>query len=83
LTVRILYKSSVKHDLKKIGQRDKERLLRQIEEILGRDPKVGEALHGEFRGLFKLRAGDYRIIYALIGEDVLVLRIRHRAKAYE
>ncbi|QQG48749.1 MAG: type II toxin-antitoxin system RelE/ParE family toxin [archaeon] len=82
MTSRILYKSSVRHDLKKIARGDQERILRQIEATLARNPRRGDQLHGDFEGLFKLRVGDYRIMYALVGQDVLVLRIRHRSKAY-
>ncbi len=82
LTSRILYKSSIGRDLKKISPKDKERILRQIRTTLVENPMVGEPLHGEFEGLFKLRVGDYRVIYALSGQDVLVLRVRHRGKAY-
>jgi mRNA interferase RelE/StbE len=82
LAARVLYKSSVSHDLKKITPRDKQRILRQIDEVLGRDPRSGEALRGEFEGLLKLRVGEYRVVYALVGPDVLVLRVRHRSKAY-
>ncbi len=82
MTSRILYKSSVGRDLKKISPRDKERILRQVKTTLGENPRVGEPLHGEFEGLYKLRVGDYRVIYALTGQDVLVLRVRHRGKAY-
>lgn len=78
---KILYKSSVGRDLKLIDSRDRERVLRQIGETL-EDPRSGEPLHGEFAGLYKLRVGDYRVIYTLVGQDVLVLRIRHRGKAY-
>jgi mRNA interferase RelE/StbE len=49
---------------------------------LAGNPRSGDQLHGDFEGLFKLRVGDYRVIYALVGQDVLVLRIRHRSKAY-
>ncbi|MDG6900960.1 MAG: type II toxin-antitoxin system RelE/ParE family toxin [Nitrososphaerota archaeon] len=79
---KILYKSSVSRDLKKIGPKDVERILRQIRNDLVENPRAGEPLHGEFAGLFKFRVGDYRAIYALAGQDVLVLRIRHRGKAY-
>lgn len=82
MTARILYKSSVAGDLKKIGPSDRQRILRQIEEVLGNDPRSGDPLHGEFEGLFKLRVGGYRVVYAQVGGDVLVLRIRHRSKAY-
>jgi addiction module RelE/StbE family toxin len=58
-----------------------ESLLRQLTETLGRDPDVGIPPKGEFKGLHKLRIGDYRIIYAKTGKDaVIVLRIGHRSK---
>lgn len=34
-------------------------------------------------GLRKLRVGDYRVIYAILGSQVLVLRIGHRREIYE
>ncbi len=58
-------------------------MLGEIRSILENNQRAGEALRGEFKGLFKLRIGDYRVIYTLIGADVLVLRIRHRSKVYE
>lgn len=75
MTSNILYKSSVRHDLKKIDPKNLTRILHEMRRILGNNPHAGEALHGEFKGLYKLRVGDYRVIYALIREGVLVLRI--------
>ena len=83
MTGRILYKSSVSRDIKKIAPQDVDRVLKQIRGVLGDDPQSGEQLHGDFEGLFKLRVGEYRVVYALSGSDVVVLRIRHRGKAYE
>ena len=83
MTGRILYKSSVSRDLKKIAPKDVERVLKRIRTVLGEDPQSGERLHGDFEGLLKLRIGEYRVVYALSGSDVVVLRIRHRSKAHE
>lgn len=80
---KILYKSSVSHDLKKINPRDTERILQKIRTALRDNPKAGEALLGEFKGLFKIRIGDYRVIYTVVDGDVLVLRIGHRSKVYQ
>lgn len=80
---KILYKSSVKDDLNQIDTKNVARILREIRTTLGSDSHAGDALHGEFKGLFKLRIGDYRVIYTLMDQGVLVLRIRHRGKAYE
>ncbi len=80
---RIFYKSSVRHDLKQIDPKIVTRILREIRVVIGRNPRAGEPLAGQFKGLFKLRIGEYRIIYTIIERDVLILRIRHRGKAYE
>ena len=78
----IRYKSSVARDLKQIDPADRQRILDQIRETLSINPRGGEPLRGEFEGLHKLRVGEYRVVYALVGDDVLVLRIRHRSSAY-
>lgn len=43
-----------------------------------------EALTGEFEGLFKLRVGDYRVVYELIHEEKLIMihAIGHRRDIY-
>jgi len=76
MTVKVLYKASVRRDLKKINQKSADRILREIRNILANNPRSGEALHGEFVGLHKLRIGDYRVIYALLEQGVLVLRVK-------
>jgi mRNA interferase RelE/StbE len=83
LAYRVVYKSSVARDLKRIDQKTAERILREIRETLSADPEAGEALHGEFTGMYKLRIGDYRVLYARASDSVLILRIRHRSKAYD
>lgn len=45
---------------------------------------VPEKLEGNFRGLFKLRVGDYRIIYELLGSTLMRVRlIGHRSRIYQ
>jgi mRNA interferase RelE/StbE len=82
LTGKILYKSSVGKDLRHIDAKSKEKILRQIRVVLAENPQSGEPLHGEFHGLLKIRVGEYRVVYTTVGDDVLILRIRHRSKVY-
>ena len=76
------YKASVERDLRKIDKKQIDRILDKIEEVLSENPDKGEALKGQYKGLFKLRVGDYRVMYAKTKVGVLVVRIRHRGKAY-
>ena len=78
----IEYKASVERDLKKIDRKQTTRILDKIEDALRDNPDAGEALTGQYKGLFKLRVGDYRVIYAKTKIGVLIVRIRHRGKAY-
>ena len=82
MPARIEYKASVARDLRKIGMPAAKRIMDKLEEELGKDPNRGIPLRGEFAGLFKLRIGDYRVIFAKTNEGVLVLRIGHRKHVY-
>ena len=79
---KIEYKSSVVRDLKKLDKRVAGRILNQLETNLSENPNGGQPLTGQFKGLFKYRVGDYRIIYTRTMEGILVLRIGHRSKIY-
>jgi mRNA interferase RelE/StbE len=82
LPARIEYKASVKKDLGHLDPGTAGRVLRKIEKALGGQGQQGKALAGELSGLFALRVGDYRVVYARTTEGYLVLRIRHRSEVY-
>ena len=43
----------------------------------------GEPLRKTLRGYWKLRVGDYRVVFKIVDEEVWVLGIIHRKKVYE
>ncbi len=79
----IVYKKSVFRDLKKISKTEANRILNQLEKDLSKKPDSYPILKGQFAGLRKYRVGDYRVVYAIIEKDVLVLRIGHRRDIYK
>ena len=79
----IVYKKSVQRDLKMFSKAEARRVLNQIEEGLSENADTYPVLKGQFTGLRKYRIGDYRVIYAVLGDDVLVLRIGHRKEVYK
>jgi mRNA interferase RelE/StbE len=83
LVYNIVYKKSVQRDLKKLSKAETSRILNQIEEELSEKADTYPVLKGQFAGLRKYRVGDYRIIYAILGDDVLILRIGHRRDVYK
>jgi len=83
LAYRILYKKSVQRDLRKLSKTDARRVLNEVEEELSNKAGTYPVLKGQFAGLRKYRVGDYRVIYAILGDDVLILRIGHRKNVYD
>lgn len=83
MAYRLSYKQSVTKDLRRIDKAQIPRILEALEKRLRSDPRAaGKALAGEFQGLHRIRVGDYRAIYAVSGNDVIVLRIAHRKESY-
>jgi len=78
----IEYKASVQKDLRRLDSPQALRVLAAIERALKTQGRSGEPLSGPFAGLFKLRVGDYRVIYARTESRYLVLRIAHRREVY-
>jgi mRNA interferase RelE/StbE len=83
LAYNIVYKKSVHRDLKKLSKPEAERILDLIEKELSKQPESNPVLKGQFAGLRKYRVGDYRVIYALLDLDILILRISNRKDVYK
>jgi len=58
------------------------RIMDKLEKDLARNPNKGEPLKGKFKGMFKLKVGDYRVIYTKAINSILILRIGHRKHVY-
>lgn len=82
MSFKIAFKKSVSRDLRKIDKKQAERILKKIEEDLPEKANRFPPLTGKFSGLREFRIGEYRVIYALIEDTALVLRISHRKKSY-
>ena len=80
---KIYFKKSVSKDIKKIDSAQRIKIMNQIQKALSENPPKGKKLSGDFEGLWRLRIGDYRVIYTVIRDGWLILRIGHRKDVYE
>lgn len=82
----VVYDEKVYKDLKSLDKSIAKRILNQIETKLAADPvHLGKELTGEFKGYYRFRVGDYRVVYKISQTEVLilVLRISHRKDIYD
>jgi mRNA interferase RelE/StbE len=81
----IIYHPDVKKiDLPKIDARNKSMLKRAIKERLTTSPEVfGKPLRRSLKGYWKLRVGDYRVVFKISGDDIRILAIIDRKAVYQ
>jgi len=82
-TYRILLKASVRKDLRDIAREDVVRILDRIAALAENPRPHGcEKLSAQER--YRVRQGQYRIVYAIKGDvlEVWVVRIGHRRDVY-
>ena len=76
-------KDSAAKELARLPRDARARLIDAIDG-LGEAPLSGSLLKGGLRGLRRLRVGDYRVVYEVLDDElvVLVVRVAHRREAY-
>ncbi len=74
----------VNRDLPSIPRNLQRRILNAIENRLTTEPdRYGTRLRRSLWGLWKLRVGDYRVVYEIREREVLIWAIAHRKSVYE
>lgn len=69
----IKYNPLISKDLKRIGREWADKIIRAIEIKLGSGPeKYGKPLRASLKGYWKLRVNDYRVVYKIEQEQILV-----------
>ncbi len=80
--VEISFTRRAMRDIRKLPADVQRRIELAMDELFD-DVRAGDKLHGGWEGHWKLRAGDYRIIYKIVSEaSVEIQYVRHRRGAY-
>jgi len=80
---RIVFTRRAMRDIRKLPPDARRRVELAIDELFD-DVRAGDRLHGEWEDYWKLRAGNYRVIYRIVNEgSVEIQYIRHRRHAYK
>lgn len=80
----VIFHPAVKDDAAAIAKAIRERIRSAIATRLTSEPALyGKPLRGTLAGYWKLRVGDWRVVYAIRGEEVIVFAIKHRNRVYD
>lgn len=80
----VKFKKSAAKELRKLSQDAKKRITDKIETLLANNPYIGDKLSENFTGLWKYRIGEYRVIYEIHKNIlvILVVKIADRKDTY-
>jgi mRNA interferase RelE/StbE len=71
-------------DLEALDYKTAEKIVLKVESYLIHNPKgLGKPLSHEYSGLYRYRFGDYRVIYEIKSEEVIIVKVGHRKDVYE
>ena len=78
----IEYEASALEDLRSLPKREADQILRKVQ-------RLEHGLHGNIKRLqnadygFRLRMGDYRVLFDVVGDKILVHKVGNRKDVYE
>ncbi|MEQ1499912.1 MAG: type II toxin-antitoxin system mRNA interferase toxin, RelE/StbE family [Parcubacteria group bacterium] len=72
----------IKNDIPKIDKISRKKIQLAIEYKLLNPTVYGIPLKGTLKSFWKLRVGDYRVVYTILKNKIAVLVIAHRKEVY-
>jgi len=83
--MRILFSKRARSDWQKLDHTIQERLREKLAYFVSQrnSLRYADKLHEEDLGGFRFRVGDYRIVFDVEGNSILVLRVGHRKDIYK
>ncbi len=79
--MKIIISSRAKKELKKITKIDQIAVARKIKSLLDNLTINEEKLSG-FKDIFRVRVGNYRIVYRKTSQEIYIVLIHHRKDVY-
>ncbi len=85
MSFKLVYHPDVREiDIPKLDRKIQERIKKAIESRITNAPhQYGEPLKRTLKGYWKLRVGDYRVVFKLSGTEVWIFGIIHRKDIYD
>ena len=79
----VYYADVEKVDLPNIDKKNKSMIKRAIEERLKTQPEIyGKPLQRTLKGYWKLRVGEFRIVFKIFGNELRIYGIIHHKRVY-
>jgi len=80
----VAFSRSARKELERLPSQLVERIFPKIESLAGQPRPSGSKKLKGGQGLWRIRVGDYRVVYSVndAGRNVDIVAVRHRSEAY-
>lgn len=79
---RLVYTHRAGRDIEALDSRTKDRIGVQLERFCEEPLRYAEKLIHSALGSYRFRIGDYRVVFDLEDDQIIVLRVGHRREIY-
>ena len=82
---KVIWKEEIKKDLAKIDRTIVKKITDKVKNYLAKDPiSRGEPLTHDWKGYYRYRFSNYRIIYEIKEKElvILIVKVGHRREVY-
>jgi mRNA interferase RelE/StbE len=79
---RLVYTDRAVKDIAKLDVVARRRLKKALEKLSHSPLEYSTRLNSPKLGEYRFRVGDYRVIFDLVGREIVILRVGHRREIY-
>ncbi len=82
---RVVWDEKALDDLRELDKKTAAKIIVRIRDHLTEDPHhIGKALAGMFKGLYRYRYGEYRVLHAISRQEIImtIVRVSFRRDVY-
>lgn len=86
MSYRLTFATSAHRDYHDLPERVRAQVVLRLDALTEHPrPAAAKLLVGQFQGHYRLRVGDYRVVYYIdeAANEVVVTRLRHRSQVYK
>lgn len=80
--IKVVLSNRAQRDLRKLDEAAQRRIVEKLQEYAVDPVKYARKLMNPKIGAYRFRIGDYRVIFDLEGEDLVILRLGARKDVY-
>ena len=82
MNYKLVFTHRAERDIRKLDPKIKNRIGKTLLRFTQDPIQYAEKLSDSLLGSFRFRIGDYRVIFDIEGDEIVVLRVGHRREIY-